>query len=261
MRNASHLVFVLSTVLAGCATQPGDATGPDGNGGGKADGEDGLHIEAAVTTLSASNVIRWPRAVDTSSTADDIANLELPFELITGENLEQIQRSWQLSPESLHQGVDAADFEVTANQRGVLSLAIHYETQYAYPDTHHVYLNFDRSLGALVLVTDLLDEAALPTLAATLDAALQVRLAQLKSDFAAEIAAGDIDATQWDGLHVTADSLAQYSTTPDGVTFHWDAGFPHALAALAPDGDFEVPFADLQPYVNPVGPWGARLGE
>ena len=49
--------------------------------------------------------------------------------------------------------------------------------------------------------------------------------------------------------------LESFSTTPDGITFHYDAGFPHAIIALAPDGEFPVSFEDLEPAISADGLW------
>lgn len=258
MRNASSttLLLVFAT-MTGCAADGGDMVGSGGGGGGKADGADeGLHVSAQLTKLGEYNEIRWPVAVDDASEVDDIINSKLKFEDITGENLDDIKRNWQnAGPDDVQQGVDSADFVVNANIRNVLSLTISYETIYAYPDFHNAYMNFNSNTGATIGITDILTEKSLPVIAKRLDTVLQDRIAQLKVDMAADIASGDVPADTWDGLHVTAADLESFSTTPDGITFHYDAGFPHAIIALAPDGEFPVAFDDLDPAISADGLW------
>lgn len=258
MRNSLGLLLLASASLIGCAAEGIDNPG-SGPGGGKADGADeGLHVEARVTKLGELNEIRWPVAVDTGSEVDNKINSKLGFEDITGENLEETKARWASNTEEVQQGVDAADFTVNANIRNVLSLTINYETIYAYPDFHNAYMNFNSNTGDPVVITDILTTESLPAIATRLDAVLQTRIATLKTELAAEIASGEVSADQWDGLHVTAHDLESFSTTPEGITFHYDPGFPHAIIALAPDGDFAVTLEQLDPAISADGLWAGE---
>jgi hypothetical protein len=257
----STSLFLALATIAGCAADGGDMPGQTGGGGGgKADGtgDEGLHVTAEVTTLGEYNEIRWPVAVDDASEVDDVINQALAFDTVTGESLEDTKRAWAEDPEGIHPGVDAADFEVNANIRNVLSLTVNYETIYAYPDQQRVFFNFNANTGATVAITDILDASALPVLAARFDAELQTRIAQLKQDFATDIASGDVDASTWDNLHVTAEDLQSFSTTADGITFHYDAGFPHVIVALEPDGDFAMSIDELDEYISADGLWAGE---
>ncbi len=253
MRHTSTALFLfVASITAGCAADGSDPT-INGGGGGKADEdmEQGLHVRAQVTTLAEGVEIRWPVAVDSESEVDDIINSKMNFNEVTGENLEEMKRAWaSRMPDEIIHGIDMADFEVTGNVRNVLSVAINYETVYAYLDFQNVYLNFNSNTGAPVAITDILKATSLPTIAARLDEQLQARIAQLKVDYAAEIASGEIEATQWDELHVAAGDLQSFSTTPEGITFHYDPGFPHVIQALEPSGDFAVSINDLDPAIR-----------
>src|SRR6185503_16061947 len=229
MRKTSFLLL-LSASLIGCATDGSDSAGSGGGAGGKADGDEGLHVVAKVTKLSDQNSIRWPQAVDAHSTVDDTINAQLKFEDLTyGENLDEIKRAWAAAmPDEVIFGVQSTDFEVTANMRNVLSLSVSIETMAAYPDMFYAYKNFNNLTGAAVKITDLLDASKLPAVASKLDEELQRRIATLEM----EIQSGEVQADQWDSLHVTAADLESFSTTPEGITFHYDPGFPHAIQAL-----------------------------
>jgi hypothetical protein len=251
---SSILLLTLATI-SGCATDGADSAGPGGSGGGKADGStDGLHVRTVTTKLGTYNEIKWPEVVDDASDVDDKINAQISFDTITGESLEETKRLWA-DGEEFHQGVDSAEFEVNANIRNVLSMSIHYETLYAYPDMQNAYVNFNSNTGDAIGIKDLLTEASLPVIAGKLDVVLQARIKQLKTELAAEIASGEVEATQWDELHVTAADLESFSTTPDGITFHYDPGFPHVIQALEPDGEFKVAFEDLDPAISSSGLW------
>lgn len=214
-----------------------------------------LQVTATTTRLSDTNVIHWPNVVDDRSHADDVINRALDFETITGEKLADVQARWAPGAQDMPMGVLSADFTVAANQRGVLSIVIEFETLGAYPQTNHAYLNFDAASGAPVTIGQLLDPASLPALAQRLDTVLQARIAKSQQEHTAEVQAGEIEAGLWDNLHVTVESLESFTTTPTGIAFHWDADFPHVMQALAPDGELPVAFADLR--INPRGPWAS----
>lgn len=255
--HSTTLFAVLTSLTVGCATQGSEDTTGAGPGG-KADqgSEEGLHVRTVVTTLGPYNEIRWPHVVDEASDVDDSINEALQFERVTGENLADIEREWADGDEdTIHYGVVGADFQVTANMRNVLSIELGIETMGAYPDYQLTYQNFNTNTGERVLITDILDESSLPTIAAQLDAQLQERIRTLQTDFAAEIESGEIEATQWDDLRVTAHDLAFFTTTPEGITFHYDAGFPHVIQALEPDGRFSLTLDELDAHIKADGLW------
>lgn len=257
--NSSAVLFALATI-AGCATDGADGSAAgSGGGGGKGDdgSEQGLHVEAQVTKLGPQNEIRWPVAVDDASEVDNIINEALKFETVTmGEDLEAIKAAWAAAgPDDVVGGLVSADFTVDGNVRNVLSLTIQQEWLGAYIDFSKTYLNFNSNTGASVAITDILTEASLPVIASRLDEVLQQRIATLKTELAAEIASGEIEATQWDELHVTVADLSQFSTTNEGITFHYDAGFPHVIQALEPDGEFAVTIDQLDAAISSEGLW------
>ncbi|MDX2087095.1 MAG: hypothetical protein SFX73_04565 [Kofleriaceae bacterium] len=244
--------FLIVGSITGCATQASD--GPEGGGGGKADdgNEAGLHVRAIVTELNEFSSIRWPEAVDEASDVDDVINAQLDFETITGEKLEDVKTRFDNGDMS---GLASADFHVDGNVRNVLSLTIDLEWLAAYSSFYSEYKNFNSMTGEMVEITDLLTADKLPELAAELDAKLQARIAQIKADNREAIASGELDESMWAYLHVMPEHLASFSTSPEGITFHWRAGFPHAYQALEPNGEFVVSMVDLENYISADGLW------
>lgn len=252
----TNVLLLGFATLAGCAADGIDAPGSAG-GGGKSDdgGEQGLHVRTVKTQLGPDNAISWPQAVDAESDVDDKINAALSFETITGENLEEITSAWATDPEEVHPGLQSVNFTVDGNVRNVLSLTINQEYLGAYIDFSSSYHNFNSNTGAPVGITDILTSSSLPTIASVLDKELQSRIAELKTELAAEIASGEVEASTWDDLHVTAESLEAFSATSDGITFHYDPGFPHVIQALEPSGEFEVSIDALDAAISPTGLW------
>jgi hypothetical protein len=61
---------------------------------------------------------------------------------------------------------------------------------------------------------------------------------------------------QLDQLTFTVENLDDFSVNDKGLTFLYDAGFPHVSRALQPDGRYFFSFAELRPYIKRNGPLG-----
>jgi hypothetical protein len=57
-------------------------------------------------------------------------------------------------------------------------------------------------------------------------------------------------------LHFGVQNLDELSVGDRGVTFLFDAGFPHVIQALQPDGEYFFSYAELRPYIRRNGPLG-----
>ena len=57
-------------------------------------------------------------------------------------------------------------------------------------------------------------------------------------------------------LKFDVNNLDEFSVNDQGVTFLYDAGFPHAIRALQPDGENFFSYAELRPYIKRNGPLG-----
>jgi hypothetical protein len=59
---------------------------------------------------------------------------------------------------------------------------------------------------------------------------------------------------QLDQLSFTQENLDEFSVGDKGVTFLYDAGFPHVIQALEPDGRYFFSYALLRPHLKSTGP-------
>jgi hypothetical protein len=60
----------------------------------------------------------------------------------------------------------------------------------------------------------------------------------------------------YDNLKFERKDLDEFSVGPRGITFLYDAGFPHVIKALEPEGHYFFSYSDLKPYIKGDGPLG-----
>ena len=116
----------------------------------------------------------------------------------------------------------------------------------------------DLTSGRVVKATDAFQSDKLPSLAALIDRKLQEELRQ----DAAELASSkdpdqqEIESIKqaYDNLKFEVTNLEEFSVGSKGVTFLYDAGFPHVIRALEPTGRYFFNWAEIKPYIKPNGP-------
>jgi hypothetical protein len=59
---------------------------------------------------------------------------------------------------------------------------------------------------------------------------------------------------QLNQLEFKRENLDEFSVSDKGVTFIYDAGFPHVIQALQPDGQYFFSFAEHRPHIKNSGP-------
>ena len=60
----------------------------------------------------------------------------------------------------------------------------------------------------------------------------------------------------YDNLKFEVTDLDEFSVGPKGITFLYDAGFPHVIKALEPVGRYFFSYSKLRDYIKRDGPLG-----
>lgn len=152
------------------------------------------------------------------------------------------------------------DYKVNHNANGILDITFRQEGSGAYPDTHHRHMAINLRTGDLLKAADAFETPKLDELARLVDQKLQAEVAEL-------IGEANRDPHQdQDGKQNIIDALEQqkfqvehlddFSVTLTGLTFLYDAGFPHVIQALQPDGKYFFTYKDLKPFIKRDGPLG-----
>lgn len=151
-------------------------------------------------------------------------------------------------------------YVVNHNKNSLLDITFMQSGSGAYPDDHEKHFLINLRNGNLVKATDAFAPDKLASLADAVDRKLQQELRELASEMAK-----DKDASQeerehlkqaYENLKFEVANLDEFSVGPRGITFLYDAGFPHVIQALEPAGRYVFTFAELKPYIKPDGPLG-----
>lgn len=156
--------------------------------------------------------------------------------------------------------LDEFDYRVNHNADFLLDITFSQSGSAAYPDTHEKHFLINLKDGNLVKASDAFAPDKLAALAAAVDRKLQQELRQLASEMVKDKDSGqeeqDSIKQAYENLKFEAAHLDEFSVGPAGITFIYDAGFPHVIQALEPEGKYVFSFAELKPYIKPDGPLG-----
>jgi hypothetical protein len=151
-------------------------------------------------------------------------------------------------------------YVVSHNANFLLDITFMQSGAAAYPDEQSRHFLIDLRNGNLVMATDafVADKHAL--LAAVVDEKLQQEIARLRKNNAG---ASDRDEQEkssvndaYDILKFETKDLDNFSVSKTGVTFLYDAGFPHVIKALEPTGRYFFSYEQLKQFIRADGPLG-----
>jgi hypothetical protein len=145
------------------------------------------------------------------------------------------------------------DYKVNYNRNFILDITFMQDGVGAYPDTHTKHFAINLRNGELIKATDAFHSSSLDELAALVDRKLQAENQETIRDSGSDRETAE-DLLK--DLKFKASDLNEFSVSDKGVTFLYDAGFPHAVQALQPVGQYFFSFAELKSYIKRDGPLG-----
>lgn len=140
--------------------------------------------------------------------------------------------------------LDTVSFEAPFQKNGLVSLVVNQEGMAAYPDVVSAERVIDLKAGR-VLGAESWDPARQAELISRLDGLLQAEITSTRAEFKPD----EVDPELFQGHTVRAETLGRFGLRPQGVVFHYEFGFPHAMLAAEPDGDLLVPWAEVSPFL------------
>jgi hypothetical protein len=159
--------------------------------------------------------------------------------------------------------LEELDFKVNYNKRYILDISFWQSGTGAYPDTHHAHFAVSLRTGKALKAQDVFESGALYALAGMANEKLrdaiaeQIKVVEQDKELDADGRSGIKE--QLSGLSFNVEHLDNFEVGEAGLTFLYDAGFPHVIQALEPDGRFFFTYAQLAPYVRRDGPLGIFL--
>lgn len=149
------------------------------------------------------------------------------------------------------------DYEVNYNKNFILDITFTESGSAAYPDTQQKHLAINLKTGNLIKAADIFKSGSLENLAAMVDKKLQAEIKQILEDIEKD---KEYNAEEkkslpemFENLKFEAKDLDEFSISDKGITFMYDAGFPHVVQALQPDGQYFFSYAELGSYLKHKG--------
>ncbi len=144
---------------------------------------------------------------------------------------------------------------VNYNRNHLLDITFTQSGMAAYPDEQSKHLIINLRQGRILKAADVFNSNKLDSLAAMVDLELQREITRIVKENKDPVEKDAVDGV-FDDLKFEATNLDEFSVGPKGITFLYDAGFPHVIKALEPEGRYFFSYSDLKPYIKREGPLG-----
>lgn len=150
--------------------------------------------------------------------------------------------------------LESADYTVNYNKHNILDVTLFIEGSGAYPDGSSKYLIVNTKTGNRVKPSDVFTN--LSGLAAMVKKAQQAEMKAEIERIKKEEQADEVTLDYFNNADFKSKNLWAFTVSDKGLTFHYDYGFPHAIQALQPDGDYFYKWSELKPFIKQNGLFG-----
>ena len=151
--------------------------------------------------------------------------------------------------------LDEFSYKVNYNGNHLLDLTFSQSGSAAYPDDQSKHFLINLRDGSIVKPSDVFKPDKLNELVAEVDRQLQREIKACKEEEKDPADREAVDDTYRD-LKFQLKDLDDFSVGPQGITFLYDAGFPHVIRALEPAGRYFFSYSALKPFIKRDGPLG-----
>lgn len=152
------------------------------------------------------------------------------------------------------------DYRVNYNRNFILDITFTQEGMAAYPDSQTKHFAINLKTGDVIKAKDVFKPDALTTLAEMVDRKLQQEIKGTLNDYThrsdTTLEERQSLREQLEQLKFQVANLDEFSISDKGVMFLYDAGFPHAIQAVQPVGEYFFSYAELRPFIKPEGQLG-----
>lgn len=228
-------------------------------------------IAASALTAFAQSVVVSPKKVvytrKVKDTPKEKMTLQVTYPTISGaispvvkKKLEDTISFWRVFETTLEENLgdnywlSELSYTVNYNKNGILDIALAQEGVGAYPDGQTVDLVVDLKTGAQIKFADVFKAEMSEKLARLANNKLAIEKAKaLKEIGTASGEEKDSQRQQINDLKFTVEDLKEFSVGDKGVTFIYDAGFPHVIQALEPAGKYFFSWSELKPFIRRDG--------
>ena len=155
--------------------------------------------------------------------------------------------------------LDEFSYVVNHNGNFLLDITFSQSGSAAYPDEQSRHFLINLRDGRVIKASDVFITRELASLSALVNLKLQNELKEiLKSlrDSNSDPEDITIATDAQEVLEFKVENLDDFSVSAKGVTFLYDAGYPHAIRAFEPTGRYFFTYSKLKPFIKRDGPLG-----
>jgi hypothetical protein len=152
------------------------------------------------------------------------------------------------------QWLEEADYEIKYNKNGILTVNLFITGTGAYPSSTNKTIVVDLKTGNKILPANVFTNinGLIARIKQIQQEKIKSGVEEVKSDPSYTELQSEIEE-QLKNADFKAANLEGFSVENDGVTFFYDYGFPHAIEALEPSGDYFLSWAEIKPFVKRTG--------
>jgi len=150
-------------------------------------------------------------------------------------------------------------YQVNYNNDYILDITFTQSGSGAYPDTQTKHFAINTKNGNIIKAADAFDRAKMSQLFDVVKAKFNSELKQILVDLKESQSDPEdirIAKEAQEALEFKLADLDDFSITGKGVTFLYDAGYPHVIQAFEPEGRYFFTYAQLKPFIKRDGPLG-----
>ena len=195
-----------------------------------------------ISKYKKSFVVSYPKIKAATPAVSRKIESALSYQRVLGMNLnEEINHV---------QWLEEASYDVKYNANGALAIDLTMEGSAAYPDGSTKSVVVDTKTGARV--TPAMSFTDLAGLVAMVKQEQAKEIIKAIEAIKKDPEVGDTDpATLFESSDYTPEDLDWFSLDENGVVFKYDYGFPHAIQAWQPAGEFFFTWEQLKPFIKP----------
>ncbi len=187
-----------------------------------------------------------------------VSGLKDPAVLRRVQSILQIKNAFDSSLAEYRQDTWLEEFgyKVNFNRNNILDITFTQSGSGAYPDTHTKHFAINLTNGSVIKASDVFVTNKLEPLVVMVNQKLQSELKTILKELAeSKSDPEDIRIANEAGevLEYSNQNLDDFSIDTKGITFLYDAGYPHAIQAFEPEGRYFFSYAELKPFIKRDG--------
>jgi len=148
-------------------------------------------------------------------------------------------------------------YKVNYNNKSILDITFTQDGSGAYPDTQTKHFAINLKNGSVIKASNVFTGNSLPTLRTMLDGKLHAELKEILAslrDSKSDPEDVRIATEAQEPLSYTTENLDDFEVGDRGLTFLYDAGYPHVIQAFEPNGRYFFSYSELKPFIKREGP-------